>query len=161
MLHDTAASLIWEFFNLRPLATTAPHSTQVPPHYHNSLHPRQPGKMRDCWNWIQPWFPLFIEWEVRYYHIPWEAWEFDRFHKRDLYENPVCWQRYGLKPDSVVSKLCTGNIAHDDAQVIAGQIFLLPQPSFSLSATIEQLFSTVPVTALPPDLQTKCHRPSA
>ena len=30
---------------------------------------------RDLWNDTQPWFPLFLEWEVEYFHIRHDDWE--------------------------------------------------------------------------------------
>lgn len=29
---------------------------------------------RDRWKNRQPWFPLFVEWEAEYVHVPWENW---------------------------------------------------------------------------------------
>ena len=36
--------------------------------------PLTPPRWRDRWSDRQPWFPLYVEWEVEYTHIPIDYW---------------------------------------------------------------------------------------
>ncbi|KAK2465641.1 hypothetical protein APHAL10511_002185 [Amanita phalloides] len=67
---------------LRQFATYILHLRQpVPtnlcfPLYHDLDNSEAPELKvwRDRWNAKQPWFPLFVEWEIEYYHIDHELW---------------------------------------------------------------------------------------
>ncbi|RPA73818.1 hypothetical protein BJ508DRAFT_418898 [Ascobolus immersus RN42] len=111
---------------------------------------------RDLWANRQPWFPLFVEWEVEYTHIPFrdttsagkahEFWTLDS-HTARASQNKMT--RYGLnvKQGQTLSEELR-RIQHKDVRIIAGRSLILPQPSFSLAAKVEQLFSDTPDSVL-------------
>ncbi|USW53093.1 hypothetical protein Slin15195_G064120 [Septoria linicola] len=150
-LRSAALALVREFFNLRPndvpeAASFVRGQPKVlsPPHYHDG---------RDAWNNTQAWFPLFLEWEARYCHVPWSAWDFNQvsipFRPN---ENPRV--RYGIRPDQSVASL-TKNQAGTikDEREIDGRVLILPQPGFSLRVNIEQLLSSTSEEDLPDHLR--------
>jgi hypothetical protein len=49
----------------------------------------------------QPWCPLFLEWEVEYYHTPHECWSLDRYSTNG--SDTVTHIRWGIKPGKDVS----------------------------------------------------------
>ncbi|CAK1364568.1 unnamed protein product [Cercospora beticola] len=156
-LQDAAASLIREFFNLRPSDSSGvkeiPSTVRgkastdvVLPHYHDS---------RDQWNNTQAWFPLFLEWEISYCHIPWDAWDFNQVKiPFKPNENPrVC---YGIKPDRTVAELVrSGSTRVRDEREVDGRVLILPQPGFSLRVSVEQLLSSTNPDMLPDSLKPK------
>ncbi|KAL2262121.1 hypothetical protein VTK26DRAFT_2419 [Humicola hyalothermophila] len=85
------------------------------------------------WDGTQPWFPLFAEWEVEYFHVKWDDWQ-------------LCNERKG-QPDAEQWKLGVKpgvDLAHEavkDTRTLAGRILLMPQPNFSLQAAISDLFT--------------------
>jgi len=87
----------------------------------------------------QPWSPLFLEWEVEYYHIPYECWSMDRHQVSNL--GTMEHIRWGIKPGVDVSTIpgVLGNMRKID-----GRVLLLPQPGFSLASKVDQLFKNVP-----------------
>ncbi|GAO17330.1 uncharacterized protein UV8b_05560 [Ustilaginoidea virens] len=132
-------------------------TTKTPPLFHDQLSvrshaetssaavlegpippPAPPSAWRDRWNRSQPWFPLFFEWEVEYYHIPFEDW---RLSAQGSRSSTLAQLRYGI-PGS--TKLGKKNDQDLDKNAIQGRALLLPQPSFSLAAKIEQLFAGTP-----------------
>ncbi|KAF4441406.1 hypothetical protein FACUT_2714 [Fusarium acutatum] len=106
---------------------------------------------RDLWNDTQPWFPLFIEWEIEYSHVDMEHWELTR--KRPFYS---CHETvdYGIKYNVELAKVYAGETDHDTRR-ISGRILILPQSTFSLKAKLEQLFASTPPTEK--DME-QCHR---
>ncbi|KAI0391891.1 hypothetical protein F5Y17DRAFT_385037 [Xylariaceae sp. FL0594] len=89
---------------------------------------------RDRWNNRQPWFPLFMEWEAEYVHVPWKEWSLMRDISRS---SGLPHTHYGIDQDVDLASLT-------DRRLLSGRILILPQPSFSLSAVIKQVMSTVP-----------------
>ncbi|KAF8511749.1 hypothetical protein JB92DRAFT_3117693 [Gautieria morchelliformis] len=92
---------------------------------------------------MQPWSPLFLEWEGEYFHVP-----FDKFWSLEERQTgtPNKVLRYGIKSDEDLSLP-----AHDlinNKRTVSGRVLLLPQPSFSLSAQVTQLFDSLPETEL-------------
>ena len=78
------------------------------------------------------WFPLFIEWEIEYYNIPWEHWQFAPHGDEGRFG-------YGLK-DGV--DLVALGLA-DDYLVINGRSPVLPQASAVLETALKQVFAKV------------------
>ena len=89
---------------------------------------------RDRWNNRQPWFPLFVEWQAEYVHVPWEDWELT---KSVAGSSGLELTSYIIDPDIDLTKIT-------DTRVVSGRILILPQPSFALKALITQVFSTIP-----------------
>ncbi|KNC98347.1 uncharacterized protein SPPG_06056 [Spizellomyces punctatus DAOM BR117] len=91
---------------------------------------------RDSWQGTQPWFPLFAEWEVEYYHIDYTKWEL-----KAVGSDPVTKIKYVLKDGE---KLEDTNV-----RTISGRVLLLPQASLSLETKVNNLFKNT----FQPDLQ--------
>ncbi|KAF8535597.1 hypothetical protein BDD12DRAFT_854690 [Trichophaea hybrida] len=93
----------------------------------------------------QPWFPLFVEWEVEYTHIPFEHWSLDEHTARASVNKMI---RYGIHTQATgdtkefdpLSKV----LKNRDVQILSGRSLILPQPSFSLATKVQQLFSDTP-----------------
>lgn len=87
-------------------------------------------------NNTQGLFPLFLEWELEYYHVPFQRWRFetDKDTGRWRYVLPASGQ-LSLPSDETVGK---------DMRVISGRASFLPEPGKSLRARLEQLFSQAP-----------------
>ncbi|KAK0615570.1 hypothetical protein B0T17DRAFT_347175 [Bombardia bombarda] len=95
---------------------------------------------RDFWHDTQPWFPLFLEWEVEYTHVPDELWS--------LYENKPYLSKkkklhFGIRSDVDLEEK-NQNVAERDSRKLSGRVLILPQPSFSLRAKVKQLFDGTP-----------------
>jgi hypothetical protein len=137
----TALSLLREFQALKP-SVTDPHidSGTYLPLYHdqgpanpNQTDPPPPtAPWRDRWNG-QPWFPLFVEWEAKYFHIP-----FEDFDLSSRPENDSASAQNVLRYGIVQGKKLMNTVS--DVRNISGRILLLPQPSFSLRSAVTQLF---------------------
>lgn len=149
-LKSTARALIREFISFIPGSTVDdPNSDEhVPPLYHDQGHleltPPTSGPWRDRWESTQPWFPLFIEWEADYYDIALEYWKFGKDTNRG---NQAPRYMYSIAKDVVVQNLVK-DPADWDRRTVSGRILLLPQPTFSLRAELEQLFNSTPKSVL-------------
>lgn len=157
-----ASNLLSEFFNLHPNddPTTdkwAEQPSKLLPVYHDHVteeaEPKEgagpDGVSRDRWNARQPFFPLFLEFEVRYYHLEKELWEFGTPDIDPVPGNPPR-TRYGLASDV--------NGKTQDERVIRGRVLVLPQPGFLLSTNIQRLFNATASVDLPPDLRTEAQQ---
>lgn len=138
--------LLQEFAQLRPRATPAEVTAAaaaaaapggVLPLYYNP----EPGaaQRRDLWGGKQPWFPLFIEWELEYTHVPFENWTFAPVGVADA----PARMRWGVKPDAVLQGL-----QGKDSQRANGRVLVLPQAGFSLGISIQHLFASTPPAVL-------------
>ena len=76
----------------------------------------------------QGWFPLFIEWQIEYYHIPFEWWEFAPC-------GPESRWGYRIKSKKLADLKLT-----DDYRVVKGRSPILPQTSSTLNATLKQVY---------------------
>ncbi|KAF7590764.1 hypothetical protein BBP40_002379 [Aspergillus hancockii] len=138
-LTKTAEALVQEFVTLSSGTVTPPEPGHYYPLYHDPGRSPTDG-LRDQWNDIQPWAPLFLEWEAEYIHVPWKDdndspyWSLIGTQK-DVYEKQ--W-RLGITPGKDLQ-----NPQLDDSRTLSGRILLLPQPTFSLQAAIDQLFASV------------------
>lgn len=144
-LQDAATALLQEF----PLLSsydggTPPEGAALPLyHDHGADHgDGSQGPARDQWNETQPWFPLFLEWEAEYTHIPFELWTLSERTSRASTQPQL---HYGIPDDTILAdKQIT------DIRTVSGRVLILPQPSFSLAAKIDQVFATTPPAILDP-----------
>lgn len=99
--------------------------------------------LRDRWRNTQPWFPLFLEWEVEYTHTPPESWTLE---ERISTSDPMATRklRYGIAQDRWPDNRTGG----PDSRQFTGRTLILPQPNFSLKSRIQQLFDTTPLATL-------------
>lgn len=83
--------------------------------------------------WEQPWAPLFIEWEVNWYTVPYEA-------------SPGVpnWQFNGS--DYICTAQGDYSVKH---QVVQGRTFLAPQAAFSFKSRVEQYIKEHPSVDVP------------
>jgi hypothetical protein len=140
--------LVTEFIRLRPEAEKEPDlsgNAQLPL-FHDTIAYRDPdtnrvqhGPWRDRWEKTQPWFPLFLEWEVEYHHIPVELWSLTPRRSRTLKTERL---RYGIDSNTDLEEELEK--LKPDKRKIQGRVLILPQPSFSLEAKIRQLFASTP-----------------
>jgi hypothetical protein len=148
-LTSAAGKLASEFYALRP---DGGQSGKLPtgesyPQFHDQT---SDGLWRDRWGDRQPWFPLYFEWEAEYTHIPFPYWSLDEQSAR-LSENNLV--RYGIKVPSgkpLYDEL--GPVDTHDTRILSGRALILPQPSFSLSTKVKQLFRDTPAKILEPYL---------
>ncbi|KAL8707281.1 MAG: hypothetical protein Q9220_007665 [cf. Caloplaca sp. 1 TL-2023] len=116
-----ACTVAWAFNETDQLRDGAPAVPgQVPPAYYQT-EDRYIGK--------NGWFPLYIEWEVEYYHIPFDVWVFQACGPESRYG-------YCLRDTDLAEKPELQN----DFRVIRGRAPMLPQASTSLDATLRQVF---------------------
>ncbi|KAH0538453.1 hypothetical protein FGG08_004951 [Glutinoglossum americanum] len=157
-LRDAGASLVGEFMALRPGTSLEIQPTQFYPLYHDqgdpANNPKPEDPWRDRWESTQPWFPLFLEWEAEYTHIPFDYWDVNQ-HTARLFEHPK--YRYGILEDKTIYDPGPPPVTIKDIRIASGRILILPQPIFDLQAQITRLFSTTPEdllnSALPPEKQ--------
>lgn len=136
-LGATLTSLLREFRALET-STTQPSPGKYAPLYHDQ-GPKDPDNAppttapwRDRW-YGQPWFPLFVEWEADYFHIPFDDFDLSARLQNDSASAQTVL-RYGIRSGvDLMGKV-------NDVRRVSGRILLLPQPSFSLKSAVTQLF---------------------
>ncbi|EEY21589.1 conserved hypothetical protein [Verticillium alfalfae VaMs.102] len=154
-LRPAIKRLVDEFVLLRPqtedLEPALPDNVQAPLFHDKKEHRNgdqvKMGPWRDNWNNTQPWFPLFLEWEIEYHHVPFDLWTLAPLSSRTLKTKRL---RYGIDGNKVDLEKETKN---KDKHKIQGRVLILPQPSFSLEAKIRQLFDSTPASDLGEDKQ--------
>ncbi|KAK4083812.1 uncharacterized protein Triagg1_1474 [Trichoderma aggressivum f. europaeum] len=95
-----------------------------PPSYYAEAESNQ-----EAFNNTQGWFPLFMEWEVEYYHIGWENWQFA--------EDKDGVRRYRLRDDKPLKDIPGAS----ECRTLHGRTMFIPQASQTLKTRIKQLFS--------------------
>ena len=80
------------------------------------------------WNATQAWFPLFIEWEAEYFHIPFEQWVLGQESDGTMI--------YCL-PEDV--ELSSTKGVHDDKRIVSGRSLILPEVSNTLKTQLQEL----------------------
>jgi hypothetical protein len=140
---DDVKFLLAEFDTLKSdMGDLKAGSGVVLPLYHDPNEQFKNQKVwRDRWHSTQPWFPLFMEWEVEYVHVPWKHWA---LNNADSVTSPD----QGGKLRYRITKSSLGEENIDGRRKLGGRVLLLPQPTFSLKAKIEQLFAETPPTLL-------------
>ncbi|KAH8797905.1 hypothetical protein F5884DRAFT_687621 [Xylogone sp. PMI_703] len=133
-LTKNAKALLMELWHLRPSASTSTIINVVAtpegviPFFHDETTRNPPeARGRDRWQDQQPWFPLFIEWEAVYYHIPWKEWS---LHERPRHSDGMSVLQYGCDRD--ISGIT-------DTRTVSGRVLVLPQPSYTLSANVKMI----------------------
>ncbi|KAJ9633785.1 hypothetical protein H2199_009232 [Coniosporium tulheliwenetii] len=112
-----------EFVGLPRIQPPIFDDTQLPlPGWANPLY--HDARLRDQWGNAQPFFPLFVEWEATYLHIPFKDWDVQ------TYEGQM---RYGLNT-------YVGEGRSSDRRRVGGRNLILPQAGYSLKNSIAQLF---------------------
>lgn len=146
ILGEASMRLIYEFFSLRPGGRSGalPKGTFYP-QFHDQLTTDE--RWRDRWGDRQPWFPLYVEWEVEYNHIPFEYWKLDEHTARHSEDKLV---RYGVTVPSSRDPPppLWEALGQKDIRILSGRVLILPQPSFALGAKIKQLFQDTPPSIL-------------
>ena len=87
------------------------------------------------WNDTQPWFPLFVEWEALYFHIPKDLWKVETVN---VGNPPHPMVRY-----CVDEPLDSGKYL-SDMRTISGRVMILPQAALSLQSLVSSLVATFP-----------------
>ena len=82
--------------------------------------------------WYNGWFPLFVEWEVEYYHIPFENWEF-------VPQVSQARMGYSLKQGANPADPSI----QGDYRILKGHCPILPQAGSSLATRLQQVFSKI------------------
>jgi len=147
-----ASNLLMEFWALFPdnLPTTKPENGQTYPQFHAPIKGETDGKPpRDQWQNRQPWFPLYMEWEVEYTHVPFELWSLQEQAARLSSPKMV---RYGIPAEDETplwQQMEKGDpSSSENTRILSGRVLILPQPSFSLWAKVTQLFQDTPPKVL-------------
>ncbi|GAW24015.1 hypothetical protein ANO14919_135940 [Xylariales sp. No.14919] len=135
-----------EFFVLQPEQDPPedPPQGKAYPQFHDA--PNADNVARDQWGDRQPWFPLYVEWEAEYTHVPFELWALDEFAVR---VSDYKMLRYGIETEN--GKPLWEEIQDRqplDTRILSGRVLILPQPSFSLAAKVRQLFADTPAQIL-------------
>ncbi|KAK0732481.1 hypothetical protein B0T21DRAFT_369068 [Apiosordaria backusii] len=157
-LQESATALLQEFVRLEsvrddkesdkvldqaPLFHDTVGSPAPTPPGPSSKAPEQP-RWRDFWHDTQPWFPLFLEWEVEYTHIDRKHWD---LYENQPYDAAKARMHYGIKEGVDVEEEHK-DVRKRDSRRLSGRVLILPQPTFSLEAKIKQLFESTPVEKL-------------
>ncbi|KAI1868587.1 uncharacterized protein JN550_006162 [Neoarthrinium moseri] len=150
-LQPTALALVQEFLDNTPSrfedqttrreSVTGDEYKTYRPLYHDHGDPDVQHLLgapwRDRWTSTQPWFPLFLEWQAEFHHIEFDKWQLEQTTSRIESQTKF---RHGIKPDK--TPLWEDTDVGDDICTLSGRILILPQPTFSLQAQIDQLFSS-------------------
>ena len=131
-LQSTAQLLLTEFFVLQAFPSNTPHLRQPLPDllfplYHDKDNSEIEEVWRDRWNQRQPWFPLFVEWEIEYYHIDHDSWVPS---SRGPYGPPKLY--FEIKSDADISHIT-------DHRPISGRSLVLPHSNSMLKDMVEKL----------------------
>ncbi|KAL0631747.1 hypothetical protein Q9L58_009376 [Maublancomyces gigas] len=154
-LQDSASALVKEFVLLPPTCTPPPPPPPSPPLpegefyplYHETIKDEEGNftdnkSSRDRWQNTQPWFPLFLEWEVEYTHIPFKHWKLEeRLSTTGELHTPKL--QYGIKNDDWMKDRTI-----QDSRNFSGRTLILPQATFSLKSHIKRLFESIPQETL-------------
>ena len=103
--------------------------------------PPQYYKTNDRFTGKNAWFPLFIEYEIEYYHVPWSAWQFGPQGSESRVGYSVA-NTYDL------------TAVRGDVRIIKGRCPMLPQASTVLANLLKQAFDRIGAANLPSDLDT-------
>jgi hypothetical protein len=100
--------------------------------------PPPPTPWLRIFNNTQPFFPLFVEVEMLYYHIPFPKWKLETVV---MGRTPHYMVRYAID-----ESLDTGKFL-GDVRTLSARVFILPQQALSLSSMISQLLDDNPKVA--------------
>jgi hypothetical protein len=144
-LSNTISSLLSEFMYLESNDTydTSSDSWMLPLYHDSDQNKATADLKRDQWNARQPWFPLFVEWEAEYWHIPFDRWWME--NRIDSSGKTVTG--YGIKRGVNLAEEEAAKDDHDRRRV-SGRVSILPQVGLSLATKIRQLFQNTPASVL-------------
>ena len=133
-LQGTSQLLLTEFFVLPFASNTPPLADLFFPLYHDQdkgeITSETTGEVwRDRWNNRQPWFPLFVEWEIEYFHIDHESWVPS---SRGPYGPPKLY--FEIKKDADISNIT-------NKRSISGRSLALPHSNTMLKNMLEKLLN--------------------
>ncbi|KXH28815.1 hypothetical protein CSIM01_03465 [Colletotrichum simmondsii] len=100
-------------------------------------------RWRDRWNSEQPFFPLYLEWDIEYFHVPYRFWHLNDTTRDGLKPSQA---RYSLDAKAYLEYRASQK--KDDRRTLSGRSLILPQPTFSLESKVRSLFSQLSDTAL-------------
>ncbi|KAK7417289.1 hypothetical protein QQX98_004723 [Neonectria punicea] len=144
-LQSAGTGLLKEFLLLDPNASSLlTDQMGVAPLYHDPNVNGEVENRRDQWRDTPPFFPLCLEWEGRYTHIPYETWSLKDMAVDMKIPKKL---RYGIDPEHDLSSMDL------DHRLLSGRVLILPQPNFSLKAKVEQLFDQTPEDILEKHLE--------
>lgn len=89
------------------------------------------GNNQEHFDNTQGWFPLFMEWEVEYYHISWKHWKF--------VQDGDGTRRYTLRDDIPIKDIPGAS----ESRKIHGRTLFVPQASQTLKTRLDQLFQKI------------------
>jgi hypothetical protein len=119
-LEETTGKILGEFVKETPGPNSPPSDQAAKP-------------WLKSWNNRQPFFPLFVEIGLIYYHIPKSKW---RLETVTAGHPPHTIVRYVVDEDLTSGKFMS------DARAISGRVPILPQQALSLSSMISQLLQS-------------------
>lgn len=132
-IQEAAKKLLSEFYKLGLPQDDKEDKDDMLPLYHDCVG----GStiMRDDWHATQPWFPLFVEWEIEYVHIHEDLWE---PAERKPYGPPM------LRSKIVDKKLNDANsnelqVDFKKTRVLSGRELVVPGIGAVVKAAVEQL----------------------
>lgn len=88
-------------------------------------------------NPVNPFAPMFIEWEALYYHVDRTKWDVG------VRPSPV-GHAHSQTRFSIKDQLAASNENQKDFRWLSGRVLILPQPVFSLQAIVEQVLDNAP-----------------
>jgi hypothetical protein len=155
-LQGAAEGLIGEFIALDPGATSppSPQAAYQTPLYHDldKKHALPDGRYpwRDRWEQSQAWFPLFLEWEAEYTHVPLgpesgPTWTLDQ---RGAWPDDPVKLRYGIAPGI---ELADAKPPLTDKRTLSGRVLLLPQATLNVQNMVTGAIDTAAEGTLSPD----------
>ncbi len=118
--------------------TYASIDTQLPPNYLKAAKAPQsaakqaadqpPFDSRTHWNNTQAWFPLFVEWEAEYFHVPIDKWEIEEEADGTI-----------IGAIDRQQQLSSIKGIRNDVRVLSGRSLLQPQVSQALKTQLEEV----------------------
>jgi len=90
------------------------------------------------WANANPFHPLFIEWEAKYYHIPRDHWDFG------LKKNPFGAATKQARFSLIDKPLYEDPEMQKDTRILSGRALIVPQPVFSLKNIVRSVLDNSP-----------------
>ena len=114
--------------------------SQVMPHF--------TGTDRDQWKEMQPWRPLFIEWEILYYEVPFEEWRCAEYPKANKYGASVVEYVVDEDISRIFDQKAAGGQPSKTVLRIAGRNYLQPQAVATFKTLIGPVFDNTSADVL-------------
>ncbi|KAL5083900.1 hypothetical protein Trisim1_000809 [Trichoderma cf. simile WF8] len=138
-------ALLEEFRALSPKTADAQRSptvteSQVMPHFADTD--------RDQWKETQPWRPLFVEWEMLYYEVPFEKWRCAEYPKANKYGASVVEYVVDEDISRIFDPEASGGQPSKNVLRIAGRNYLQPQAAATFKTLIGPVFDNTSADVL-------------